>query len=192
MVFLLPLLNIFCFCYIYVIYIYSLRETTILKAPCTPMFTAALCTTVRTWKQPGCPSTLWMRNEDVLHTYKGLLAIKRNEFESILVRWMNLEPVIQKEKQILYIKACLWNHEKWHWWTYLQGWNGDADVQNGLVDTVGQGESGSHGESSINIFIYTLCIYAQSCLTLDYPRDCSPSGSSVIMCKIDGQWAVAI
>ena len=30
-------------------------------------------------------------------TYSGILAIKRNKFESVLVRWMNLEPVIQSE-----------------------------------------------------------------------------------------------
>ena len=42
-------------------------------------------------------------------------------------------------------------------WTYLQGGNGDADIENVLVDTVGEGESGMNGESSINI--YTLpCI----------------------------------
>ena len=43
------------------------------------------------------------------------LAIERNEFELAIVRWMNLEPVIQseeKEKQILYINAYIWNLEK--------------------------------------------------------------------------------
>ena len=37
-------------------------------------------------------------DKDVVHTYKGiLLSHKKNEFESVLVRWMNLEPVIQSE-----------------------------------------------------------------------------------------------
>ena len=43
------------------------------------------------------------------------LAIERNEFELAIVRWRNLEPVIQseeKEKQILYINAYIWNLEK--------------------------------------------------------------------------------
>ena len=44
---------------------------------------------------------------------------KRNEFESVVLKWMNLEPdihseVSEKENQILYIKACIWNLEEWH------------------------------------------------------------------------------
>ena len=36
--------------------------------------------------------------EDVIHIYDGiLLSHKKNEFESVLVRWMNLEPVIQSQ-----------------------------------------------------------------------------------------------
>ena len=36
----------------------------------------------------------WM-DKDVVYTYNS--AIKKNEFESVLVRWMNLEPIIQSE-----------------------------------------------------------------------------------------------
>ena len=44
-------------------------------------------------------------------------AIKRNSFESVLMRWMNLEPVIQsevsqKEKELSYSNAYIWNLEK--------------------------------------------------------------------------------
>ena len=44
-------------------------------------------------------------------------AIKRNTFEAVLVRWMNLESAIQtevrqKEKQVSYINAYIWNLEK--------------------------------------------------------------------------------
>ena len=46
----------------------------------------------------------------------------------------------EREKQILYIDAYTWNLEKWYWWTYLQGRNRDADVENGLAATVGEGE----------------------------------------------------
>ena len=63
------------------------------------MFTAALFTTARTWKQLRCPSTdecikkLWY-----LYTTEYYSTIKkRNEFESVVVRWMNLEPFIQSE-----------------------------------------------------------------------------------------------
>ena len=52
-------------------------------------------------------------------------------------------------KQMFYINAYIW-----YWWTYFQGWNGDADIENRLVDTVGEGESGMNEESST--YIYTL------------------------------------
>ena len=59
-------------------------------------------------------------------------------------------------EEISYINTYIWNLE-WYLWTYLQGRNGDSDKENGLVDPVGEGESGTNGESSIDI--YTLpCI----------------------------------
>ena len=42
--------------------------------------------------------------------------------------------------------------EKWYWWIYLQGRNGDDDVENRLMDTVEERESGVNGESSLDIF----------------------------------------
>ena len=38
-----------------------------------------------------------MDEEVVVHIHNGILAIKRNTFESVLTRWMNLEPIIQSE-----------------------------------------------------------------------------------------------
>ena len=39
-----------------------------------------------------------MDKEVVVHTHDGiLLSHKRNLFESVLMRWMNLEPIIQNE-----------------------------------------------------------------------------------------------
>jgi len=57
-----------------------------------------------------------MGKEFVVHIHSGVLAVKRNTFESILMREMNLEPIIQnevgqKEKQISYITAYLWSLE---------------------------------------------------------------------------------
>ena len=59
-----------------------------------------------------------MDKEAVVHIYNGILAIKRNTFESVLRRWMNLEAIIQSEvsqkEKILTINAYIWNLERWH------------------------------------------------------------------------------
>ena len=50
--------------------------------------------------------------------------------------------VRQKEKGKYCILIYIWNIEIWYWCNYLQGRNGDADVENRLVDTVRKGDSG--------------------------------------------------
>ena len=73
-------------------------ETKIEKDACIPLFIAALFTIARTWKQPRCPLTdEWIKRQWYIHTMEYYLAIKRNAFESVLMRWMNLEPIIQSE-----------------------------------------------------------------------------------------------
>ena len=90
--------------------IYS-EETKIEKDTCIP-FTAALFTMARTWKQPRCPSTdEWIKKLGYIYTMEYYSAIKRIAFESVLMRWMNLEPIIesevsQKEKD----KYCILMH----------------------------------------------------------------------------------
>ena len=62
------------------------------------MFIAALFTIARTQKQPRCPLTdEWIRKMWYIYTMEYYSAIKKNEFELVLVRWVNLEPVIQSE-----------------------------------------------------------------------------------------------
>ena len=74
------------------------EETKIEKDTRIPMFTAALFTIARTWKQPRCPLTdEWIKKFWYIYTMKYYSAIKRNAFESVLMRWMNLEPIIQNE-----------------------------------------------------------------------------------------------
>ena len=74
------------------------EETKIEKDPCTPVFISALLTIARTWKQPRCPSTeKWIKRLWYIYTMEYYSAIKRNSFESVLMRWMNLEPIIQSE-----------------------------------------------------------------------------------------------
>ena len=68
------------------------------KDTCTPVFTAALFTTARTWKEPRCPSTdEWIKKLWYLYAMEYYSAIKRNTSESVLMRWMELEPIIQSE-----------------------------------------------------------------------------------------------
>ena len=62
------------------------------------MFTAALSTTARTWKQLRCPWTdEWIKQLWYIYTVGYYSAIKRNTFKSVLMKWMNPEPIIQSE-----------------------------------------------------------------------------------------------
>ena len=62
------------------------------------MFITALFTTARTWKQPRCPSTdEWIKKPCYVYRMEYYSAIKRNTLESVLMRWVNLEPMIQNE-----------------------------------------------------------------------------------------------
>ena len=62
------------------------------------MFIAALFTIARTWKQLRCPLTEeWIKKLWYIYTMEYHSAINRNAFESVLMRWMNLEPIMQSE-----------------------------------------------------------------------------------------------
>ena len=74
------------------------EETRIERDTCTPMFIAALFTISRTWKQPRCPpADEWIKKPLYIYTMGYYSAIKKNTFESVLMRWMKLEPIIQSE-----------------------------------------------------------------------------------------------
>ena len=73
------------------------KETRIERDTCTPVFIAALFIIARTWKQPRCPSAdkwikLWY-----IYTMEYHSAINKNAFESVLMRWLKLEPIIQSK-----------------------------------------------------------------------------------------------
>ena len=60
------------------------------------MFIAALFTIARTWKQPRCPLTCeWINKMWYIYMMECYSAIKRNEIEFFIVRWMDIESVIQ-------------------------------------------------------------------------------------------------
>ena len=101
------------------------EKTVIQKETCTTMFTAALFTVAKTQKQLKFPSTdEWIKKMWHIYTMEYYSAIKRNKIELFVVRWMDLETVIQsevsqKEKQILYANTYIWNlktnKQKWFW-----------------------------------------------------------------------------
>ena len=71
------------------------KETRIERDTCITLFIAALFTIARTRKQPRCPSTdEWIRK---LYSREYYSFIRRNAFESVVMRWMNLEPIIRSE-----------------------------------------------------------------------------------------------
>ena len=57
---------------------------------------AALFIIARIWKHPRCPSAdEWIRKLWYIYTMEYYSAIKKNTFESVLMRWMKLEPIIE-------------------------------------------------------------------------------------------------
>ena len=74
------------------------KETRTERDTRTPVFIAALFIIARTWTQPRCPLTdKWIRKLWYIYTMEYYATIKKNTFESVLMRWMKLEPVIQSE-----------------------------------------------------------------------------------------------
>ena len=87
------------------------EETKIQRDPCIPLFTEALSTIARTWKQPRCPLTderikkLWY-----IYTMEYYSAIKRNAFQTVLMRWINLELIQSEASQKVKDKYCILTH----------------------------------------------------------------------------------
>ena len=74
------------------------EETRIERDMCTPMFIVALFIIARTWKQPRGPlADERIRKLWYIYTMEYYSAIKKNAFESVLLRWMKLEPIIQSK-----------------------------------------------------------------------------------------------
>ena len=130
------------------------------------MFTAALFTIARSWKQPKCPLTdKWIKKKWYIYTMEYYAAIKRNEIGSFVETWMDLETVVQsevgeKEKKKYRILMHICGIQK-------NGTNepvckAEKETQNKCMDTKG-GMGGGAGGGGMNwetgIDIYTLiCI----------------------------------
>ena len=121
------------------------EETKIEKDTCIPLFTAALFIVARTWKKTWYPLTdewikkLWYINNGTVLSYKKeWLWINSNEVDeprTYYTEWSKSE----RERWISYTNAYIQNLEKWYWRIYLQGSNGETDIDNTLMD-VGRGE----------------------------------------------------
>ena len=65
---------------------------------CTPMFIATLFTIARTWKQTRCSlADEWIIKLWYIYMVEYYSAIKKSAFDSVLMRWRKLEPIIQSE-----------------------------------------------------------------------------------------------
>ena len=74
------------------------EETKIVNDTCIPLFIAALFPIARTWKQLRCPLTNeWIKKLWHIYIMEYYSAIRRNALEPVLMRWMNLEPIIQSD-----------------------------------------------------------------------------------------------
>ena len=77
------------------------EKTIIQKELCTTMFTAALFTIARTWKQRKCPSTdEWIKKMWHIYTMEYYSAIKRNKIELFVVKRMDLERLSCRVKEV--------------------------------------------------------------------------------------------
>ena len=91
------------------------EKVIIQKESCTTMFIAALFTIARTWKQPKCPLIdEWIKKMWHIYTMDYYSSIKRNEIELFVVRWMDLESVIQS-------KVSQKKKNNYHMLTYIYG-----------------------------------------------------------------------
>ena len=74
------------------------KETRTERDTCTPMFIADPVIIARTWKQPRCPlADERIRKLWCIYTMEYYSVIKKNTVESVLMRWIKLEPIIQSE-----------------------------------------------------------------------------------------------
>ena len=95
------------------------EKTIIQKDTCTSVFTAALSTIARTWKQLKRPLTdEWIKKMWYIYTREYYSAIKKNEIMPFAATWMELEIIMlskvksDRERQISYDITYMWNLKK--------------------------------------------------------------------------------
>ena len=135
----------------------SIWSKLIQKDTCTPMFTAALFTIAKTWKQPKCPSrNEWIKKMWYIYIIDLLLSHKKEwNIVPFAATWMDLEIVILSEVTKNHLISVILGFKIWHKWTYLR--NRFTDIENRLVvakEKGGGGEwIGSLGLADANYYI---------------------------------------
>ena len=145
------------------------------------MFIAALFTIARSWKQPKCPSTdEWIKKMWYIYTMEYYSPIKRNEIESFVETWRDLETVIQgevsqKEKSTYRILTHICGTQKNGTDEPVCRAEVETDVENTHMDTKGGklwwGGDGGVLNWAIEIDMYTLiCIKLMTNKNLQYKK----------------------
>ena len=121
----------------------------VLKETRVPQCSSQRFIIARTWKQPRCPSAdKWIGKLWYIYTMEYYSVIKKNTFESVLMRWMKLEPIIQsevsqKEKHQYSILTHIYlEFRKMVMMTLYTRQKRDTDVKNRLLDSEGESEGG--------------------------------------------------
>ena len=132
-----------------------------------PLFITTLFTIARTWKQPRCQRTNeWIKKLWYIYTMEYYLAIRGNTFESVLMRWMNLEPIIyseisQEEKDEYRILTYIYRIQKDGTEEFIFRAVVEKQTQRTGVWTWGGGEEAEMcGESNMKTYI-TICKIAR-------------------------------
>ena len=113
-----------------------------------------------------------MDKEVVVHIYNGMLLSHKKE-RNWVICWdvdgsrdcHTEQSKPEREKQISYINACMWNLEKWYRWTGLQGRSWDTDVQNKRMDTKG-GKLRWGGDGGVLNWAFGIDMYTLLCIKL--------------------------
>ena len=85
------------------------------------------------------------RKEENMEFWWIGMIFKNDVLAAYYTEWDKFE----REKQISYTNAYIWTLERWYWWTYWQGSNGDKDIENRFVGTGWEGDGGTNGENSM-------------------------------------------
>ena len=107
----------------------------------------------------------WLGKETVVHINNVILLshkkeqiqVSSNEVDESKAYYTKLSKS-EREQQILYTDTYMQNLERWYWWNYLQGSNGDTDIENRFMDMAGgeKRECGIYGENNKETYI-TIC-----------------------------------